>query len=248
MTIATHSAGRRLALALACFTSSALLVNALFAQTPQKSPPPVESAANELAVVPLKNAAAAEVAQALSGVFGGREPRITIGIDHRSNAVIIAAPAGKLSEVKDIIVKLDVPVATKPAGAEVRVFTLRNLNPDKSVEAALKLVLGAHGLAANNLAIDAMRNQVVVAADKQALDAVQAMLARLEDQSPRRPSTTDLQLRVVWLVKSPAGEEYPSPPDDLKDVLPALAKVGLEKPRVAAQTLITVAPNTPFRA
>jgi Bacterial type II/III secretion system short domain len=245
MTAMVQNTIRRIAAALVCLTGSVLLVNALLAQTPQKNAPTPEKP-NEVLVLPLKHAAAVEVTQALAGIFPD-SARSSIGVDQRSNAIIIAAPSGRIAEIKDLIAKLDVPVAEAPpsARAEVRIFSLRN-NPDKSVQDAVKLVLASHGLANTNVAMDPARNQVIVSADKPTLDAVQAVLARLDTPSPRRASA-DMQLRVVWLVNAPNPDEFGPPPNDLKEVLPALAKIGIDKPLLAAQTLVNMTPNSEFR-
>jgi hypothetical protein len=249
MTAIAQSKFRRIAAALVCLSGSVLLVNTLLAQPTQKNPPPAERPPNEVFVVPLRYAAAAEVSQALGGVFadGGRGG-VNVSVDQRTNAIIIVAPAGRIAEIKDLISKLDVQVAEPPssARAEVRIFSLRN-NPDKSVQDAVKLVLASHGLNNTNVAIDPTRNQVIVSADKPTLDAVQAILARLDTPLPRRASA-DMQLRVVWLVKGSNPDEFGPPPDDLKEVLPALAKIGIDKPRLAAQTLVNMTPNSEFRA
>jgi hypothetical protein len=239
---------RHIVAALVLLAGSALLVNPVFAQPPQKNSSPAAGAdgpAKDLVVVPLKHASAVEVVQALTGIF--RNGEANLGMDQRSNAIIVAALAGKAEQIKDLIAKLDVPAtANKPAGSEVRIFSLRN-NPDKSVQDAVKLVLASHGLNNTNVAIDPTRNQVIVSADTPTLDAVQAVLARLDTPSPRRPSA-DMQLRVVWLVKGSNPDEFGPPPDDLKEVLPALAKIGIERPRLAAQTLVNMTPYSEFRA
>jgi Bacterial type II/III secretion system short domain len=249
MTAVISYRARRIVAAMVCLTGSALLVNALFAQPPQKNQSPAEKPPNEVFVVPLRNAAASEVSQALSSVFsdGGRGG-VNISVDQRTNAIIIVAPAGRIAEIKDLISKLDVQVSEPPSTprAEVRIFSLRN-SPDKSVQDAVKLVLASHGLANTNVAIDSTRNQVIVSADKPTLDVVQAILARLDTPLPRRPSG-DLQLRVVWLVKGSNPDEFGPPPEDLKEVLTALAKIGIDKPRLAAQTLINMTPSSEFRA
>ena len=69
-------------------------------------------------------------------------------------------------------------------------------------------------------------------------------MARLDVATSER-SSADVQVRVVWLVQGRA-EEFAAPPDDVKDVLPVLAKLGIEKPRLAAQTIVNVTPNSPF--
>jgi hypothetical protein len=79
------------------------------------------------------------------------------------------------------------------------------------------------------------------------MKAVVDLLAQL-DVPIERSASGDLQLRLVWLVKSPNADEFVPPPDDLKETLPALAKLGIDKPRLAAQTLVNLSANNEFRA
>src|SRR5947207_9174901 len=81
------------------------------------------------------------------------------------------------------------------------------------------------------------------------MSSVEALLARLDSPPAARPAATgDVQVRLVWLVNGLAREDAPPLPDDLKEVLPGLAKLGIDKPRLAAQTLVNVTPNTEFVA
>src|SRR5438874_9061363 len=116
---------RRIAAALICLSGSVLLVNALLAQPTQKTSPRVEAPPNDVAVVPLKHAMAVEVYHALGNIFASLVgANATIGVDQRTNAVIAAAPPGKIAEIRELIAKLDVPAtAVKATGSDVRVFS-----------------------------------------------------------------------------------------------------------------------------
>jgi hypothetical protein len=124
------------------------------------------------------------------------------------------------------------------------------------VEEALKAAIGLNPTA--RLAVDRQRKTVILSADQLTIAKVEALLARLEDvqREQREPEAvpTELQVRIVWLVsglKAPEDPELksaaaPKPPDDLKDVVAELAKLGIDKPRLAAQTVINTIPNTQF--
>jgi len=122
--------------------------------------------------------------------------------------------------------------------ARMKIFQLRHVEPDENLEKALQLALGG-GVP---FAVDRQRKSVILFAAPGALESVAALLANLDTPSAR---TQDLQVRVVWLV---SGGEAPAPPDDLKDVLPALAKLGIDRPRLAAQTVVNTTPNAQFQA
>src|SRR5262249_29638613 len=105
-----------------------------------------------------------------------------------------------------------------------------------------RLAVGA-GEGHGNFAVDRQRRQVILSADMNTRKIVEALLARLEDRAPGQ-TDQDMQVRVVWLVNGLAREDAPAPPDDLKEVLPSLAKLAIDRPRLAGQTLVNVTPTT----
>jgi hypothetical protein len=229
---------------------STLVVRPSLAQVPNPGP---EAKPSEVVVFALKHASASEVARVLGQLYnendrttaGGprRIPTISVAVDGRANAVVVFAPSSRLDEIKALVAKLDQDVPPNPANqAIVRVFPLRFAEPDKTMEAALQLIM-----AGSQFTIDRVRKQVIVSAtDESVVKQVQDLLGRLDVASAERHSA-DVQVRIVWLVQGRA-EEFAAPPDDLKDVLPALAKLGIEKPRLAAQTIVNATPNSQFRA
>jgi hypothetical protein len=110
------------------------------------------------------------------------------------------------------------------------------------------------GSGGGNFSLDRQRKSVLIYADRKTTDIVEALLSRLEDvqaaaaKPGARGAAADVQVRVVWLVNGPAKDEAPPLPDDLKEVLPGLAKMGIDRPRLAAQTLVNVMPNSEFQA
>jgi hypothetical protein len=149
--------------------------------------------------------------------------------------------------VKEIIAKVDVPATENTAlQSSLRVYQLQAVEPDKVLEAALQLVVQPGGL--GKFALDPKRKMVIVSADDRTQEKVEALLTRLEERKvPARPAP-DVQVRIVWLVSGQAQGEGAPPPDDLQELLPGLAKLGILRPRLAAQTLVTVTPNTQFQA
>jgi hypothetical protein len=180
----------------------------------------------------------------LKEVLGAR-PATTFAADDGANTLIVAAPAEELAKVREIITKVDTPRADTERHQQLRIFQLRKVEPDRALEAALRLVFGAG--AAGNFALDTARKSVIVWADEPTTQAVEALLTRLEDRAPGRPAQ-DVQVRVVWLVSGPAREDAAAPPADLREVLPALAKLGIDKPQLAAQAVVSVTPNAQFQA
>src|SRR5262249_8783406 len=66
------------------------------------------------------------------------------------------------------------------------------------------------------------------------------------DRPPAGQQAEELRVRVVWLVSGLAREDA-VPPPDLGDVLAELTKLGIDKPRLAAQTLVNALPGQSFK-
>ncbi len=226
---------------LATALAAGLLAGPAAAQpgTPSASQP----APRDLQVFPLKNADAVEVARLLTNLFGGGsagQPTRVIA-DPATNSLLVQGRAAEVAQVKEILPKVD--VARTDDANKLTVFQLRNTAPDPALEQALRLVSTDR----NKVAVDRQRKTVVVYADKKTTADVEALLNRLEAQAAGPPAG-DVQVRVVWLTSGPGREEAASLPDDLKDVAAGLAKLGIAKPRLAAQTAVNAAPNAQFQA
>lgn len=196
---------------------------------------------SDFQVIPLKHSNSADVAQVLQNAFGASNYRIVF--DLATNSLLIAAPGDEVGKIREIIAKLDVARPdTEVSRPQLRVFQLRHIPADKILQDALKLLLGNRG---PTFSMDSRQNYVVVHADEQAIKNVEALLAKLDQPTATRPSS-DAMVRVLWLVGG--LEDAAAPPDDIKDVLPTLAKLGVDKPRLAAQTVVNVAPGAEFQA
>ncbi len=225
--------------------ASGLLPGPVVAQESRPKPTAPETAnASDLRVFELRHMAAEAMVSALQNILGNDPTKIRLVADVRTNTVLVSAPPADLARVKDIIQKLDIP-APERAPKRLSVFPLRSIEADKSLEAALQLVFtGTDG----TFALDQRRKLVIVSADQPTTDAVGALLTRLENTADAgaRPGQ-DVQVRVVWLVNSQVRDDAPALSDDLNEVLPTLAKLGIARPRVAAQALINVTPNAQFQ-
>jgi hypothetical protein len=204
-------------------------------------------------VISLRYSRAADAEKLLQQVLSPRTARgsipLNIGVDERKNAIVVVAPKPKGAEIRAILERIDTPgpgllTGTQPTTLEphLKTFHLRSIEPDKALEDALHLVFGSGG----NFVLDRQRKLVVATADASTLTAAEALLANLEAKSVQ--PANDVQLRLVWLVNGLPRENAPSVPDDLKEVLPGLAKMGIDKPRLAAQTLVSFMPDSTFEA
>jgi hypothetical protein len=217
--------------------------------TEKKVTTPVPELPAEIHTLPLRYAPAHEIAELLKRILA--DSRMQVVSDDRTNSLLVRASADKFAEILDLVRKVDTEAAGPPP-RKISVYSLRSIEPDDALEAGLKLLFkGSTG----NFAVDRARKTVIVSANQATTDIVDSVLAKLEALQKERPAQ-DMQIRVVWLVniteKADAADTpalaLPAPLDDLKEVLPGLAKLGITEPRVAAQFFISAKSNTPFLA
>jgi hypothetical protein len=204
-----------------------------------------QAAPVEFQIVRLKYVKASETVGLLQTMF---VMQIGLVADERTNSLLIRATAPRVAEIREVLKRIDIEGADTEIPDRIKVFELRSLEADKSLENALRLVIRKSPNA--NFAVDKTRKTVVISADKRTTEAVEALLARLDLMGTNRPDE-EMQVRVVWLVNDP-GKEVElevghAPSNDLKDVLPGLAKLGIDQPRVVAQLLVNTQPNSRFQ-
>src|SRR5262245_36622960 len=196
----------------------------------------------EFHVFQLKHARAREMVNLLGGLFPGEA---SIAMDERTNAVLVSGQPSEIEKVQALIAKLDVEAeGNAPLPARLKVYHLGSVEPTPSLASSLEMLLKPR---AGNFALDEQRRVAIVSADDVALKAVEELLRTLDRPAPRAP-VVDVKVRVLWLVNNLKGQEGAPPPDDLKDVLSGLAKLGIDRPRVVAQTLVNATVGTQFQA
>jgi Bacterial type II/III secretion system short domain len=167
---------------------------------------------------------------------------LRVSFDERSNSVIVVATPEDMATVRELIKNLDVP---KPSSEESRVvfLPLKYTKIDSGLQNAL-----ARLLPSNSYVFDVERNQIIVSGDKKILEAAMFLLDKL-DRPPDTPkiSPKEMQIRVIWLASGPPHKEGRKPPDDMKEVVAELAKMGVEQPRLVAQTMVSTLPGNQFR-
>jgi hypothetical protein len=200
----------------------------------------------EVQSIALKNASATDTQSVLGHLLGGPQGTgVTVVAVPANNSLLVRGTAADIAKAREIIAKLDVPRDDTSARPQLQVFQLQSIEPDEALEEALRLVI--KGKRGANFALDNRRKVLVVSADEVTLKTIETLLAQLKGEWGTGPGA-DVQVRVIWLISGPGRPDEPAAPDDLKEVLPALAKLGIDRPRLAAQTLVNVNPNANFTA
>jgi len=217
--------------------------------------PGEESSPSEIEIIPLKSASAVDAAELLKVMLGIKSSDgmwaggryVPIAVDQRTNSLIVSAPTDQMDKIRTIVKKLDVVSDNEPPALRPSVIPLRSLQPDETLRGALRLVLTGQG----NFTVDRQRKALILSCDEKTKQIVTSLLEDLEKQSEKQRGTSQsnpqVQVRVVWLVNDVPHQEGAKLPDDLKEVLPGLVKLGIDKPRLAAQTLVNVTSGTHFQ-
>lgn len=205
-------------------------------------PKPAEARPAEFLLIPLKHADANKIAPVIQHLA-----HISALAIPQTNSIGISADKGRFAEIRGIIEQLDVAPRKAATQDQMRVYSLKSVAVDKNLENMLNLLL--RGRQDTRWAIDPARNLVMVYGDEQITDTVTALLAKL-DSPPifNAPQTSEMQVRIIWLVSAAATEGAPKLPEDLGPVLPTLARMGIDKPALAAQTLISTSAESSFTA
>jgi hypothetical protein len=205
-----------------------------------KSPAP----ATEMQVIPAKFIKARELAHTIQEVLGKTPGHVlSLSADERSNSVVVLASREDLALVKDLVSKLDAPPARSKPPVSVRVFNLQYTQADAGLARALNMILGG------GFELDQKRNLVIVSGDEKTIDAAQTFIQRLDEPAGTRraPEPIPTQVRLVWLASGLTRKEMLKPPEDLKEVVAELAKMGVEEPRLITQMLVTGQSGAEFR-
>lgn len=134
--------------------------------------------------------------------------------------------------------------------AEVRIFHLAHATPLDMAQ-VIDSILGPSQV---RLSVDGRTNSLVVMGDKESLEIVQALLAKMDQpaesqpkivtdaSAPRSGAERSLSLRIFWLADGlPEGEG--EEPDQFlpASVLKAVARLGVDSPRLVVQTATSLA-------
>ncbi len=198
----------------------------------------------EVQVVPLKYSAPASIAGVMKEMYKAHQV-YALGVEH-TNSIVVSAPTTLMAEIRQLITQLD---KERPVDQDhryrMRVVQLKN-QPDEALDSALKLLISPAN--SEQYSIDRARRQLVLLARDTTSNSVDEYLARwsFAPAAAVAPPAGDVQIRVVWISSDPEMATARPLPDDLKPLIPAFKKIGLDKPFAAATYTMTTAPNVEF--
>jgi hypothetical protein len=236
-------------LVAACLTAwlvCACLAAATLAASEEPAPPAAKPKEDAAAAAPqrktvlykLNHARAEIVAKLLREKLSPLEAASTsFGTDERTNGVVVSAPDNVQRRVADLIAEIDV---LDDGQEQIKVFHLVN------AEATLLAKTVAEVLNTDRLkiAVDPRTNSIVASGDPHALEVLEAILLRLdEDKGP----TKSARVRIVWLASGLSADAGTEPAEDLKPVVADLAAVGVTGLRQVGQAVVNTLPDVPFQ-
>ena len=224
---------------LAALLGLALSTGVASAQPPDKG--------GEVRILPLKHAKAADTLQVLRELLGPRASKqgtIGLGIDERTNTLIISASQLDAQSIERVVGALDAPAPEVQQQQEFQIIRLSRAAADKQLERMLQMIIGER--TGVRIAVDPASNVVLVRGTKEAIEAVRRAVVRLdEERVDAAPVSRGLQIRVVWLVAE-KHKDAGMPADSFQELTGELAKLGLQRFRIAAQTMVYAQAGAPF--
>jgi hypothetical protein len=162
------------------------------------------------------------------------------------NKLFVRAKKTDMDQVGSLLEKLDVPDAEQEeSNSPLRVIDISkiDLGTDNSFYNALQMTIGMP------FALDRQRKKLIARAPeagyREILKVVDVLSAPAAAPAKRPP---ERQIRIVWLVTGEASRKGMAPPDDLRDVLSELAKLGVKNPRLAAQSFVNASAGRQFKS
>ncbi len=246
--------------AFLCGYLESLMILGIFAgfvqaQVKTEAPAPAKErrSENDLQVIKLKYAAAADVEASLLRFFGEdlrRDYRVVA--DPRTNSLLVLARHEDVAFIKRVVETLDTK-AERPlnqagqspaeAGRNFKVFPLGGLKvaPGEFFEKAVRSLMDE----TSHFVVDRERRVLIVTGTVPTLQTVAEFLRGLEEAQKVRASKNK-RIRIVWLVTG--LRETPRPPKDMKPVIDELAAHGIEDLRLVSQSIIDVTSGPSFKS
>ena len=217
------------------------LIAASPAQTSKTPPPDQIEEKEEFTTYPLKHSLAEKLCEILDKSLAGRPAKIVA--DPRSNSIIVIGTADIQRKVKDLVIKLDVEKPSSENQNRLRTFAIPPGQNEDVVVGALRTLMPRIG---GQYTLDPARRQVLVYANDDKTREVTELFQQLTNAQGGTPREQDAMVRIVCLVDGVDDKSDPNLPEDFGEVRKALAKLGVTKPHLFAQTMVNVVPGGRF--
>jgi hypothetical protein len=222
------------------------LVSSIAAQTSPKlpaAPPP----ALELKFVDTHDIDAARVMQSFQQLYRDHVGKdFQMACDPTGNMrIFVRGQPGDIKLLETFVREFAAPQERTSSLHDVRVFTLKHLEPDSALREIARMITQSFPDA--SFAIDAQRKALIVrGSDEAVFHRMEKVLHGL-DVPVAATRQKEVRVRIVWLVTGWQQDDSVSPPPpDLKEAIAELAKVGFEKPRLIGQSMANVMLNRRF--
>ena len=222
--------------------------NAVPAQTPSPA-----GEKRDLHIYEPKWAKANELASLLSNLYRARRgdaPLLQVTVDEKTNRLFLSADAANWGEITALLAKIDVQTSAGGDGRSLEFIPLgRGLSGDyESLQNVLNMLFANNPTVKYSLVPS--KNLLILNADEKARAEVQKLcIALAESREPARAPESvartlpTMQIRLLWLVDSQAQKDGSALTGDVLKIVPVLAKLGVEHPRLLSNSLVTCIAN-----
>jgi uncharacterized protein (TIGR03067 family) len=159
--------------------------------------PPARKIENQLEtqVFHLKYARASDLARGIKEFFDSAD--ITAGAEGRANQLVVRATPAALKEIRELITKLDAPKLQQEASApvqEIKVLSIRFI-PALDLSNSLREVFKSA-----TIVPDPVSNSIIVRADKDDAQAIEALASRLDAAAETIPRAKEKEIRKSYSI------------------------------------------------
>jgi type II secretory pathway component GspD/PulD (secretin) len=229
------------------------------AETRSRQPGESPGDSSALHLVDARHIAADQLATLISNLYrpgsGKTEPQVRVTVDAPSNRLIIATSPAVWAELEPLIRKLDVnSPELENNSRKMATISFKGLENTNVLQSALDMLL-QHNQNAKYTMVD--NHSMLLYGDEKTIAAVRDLCELLkktvasskESDHAVLSTALPLQVRLLWLVNG-AGKDAPGTPlaGDLEALVPVLARLGIQHPRLITNGLIKTTVGGVFKS
>lgn len=183
----------------------------------------------DVRVFPLRHVTASDCVVVIEALFSGDDEDVRLGVDERSNQLIVSAPIGRQETIATLLEQIDVPTENARQIGETASGSV--VVDDRMAELVMDY-LKSRDVTRARATVSGGKATIVFEADSQkALDQIEKEIFDLEQKN--KPQSRSI--RVVWLTDDVEKKKVP---DDMKPVVVELEKMGMAGMAVKSQLAV----------
>lgn len=169
-------------------------------------------------------------------------PDAMMTLDSDSKRLIAYASASEHKRLKEFIQQIDI-APESGGGDQIKVFQLVHTEA-AWIAQAVSEIIDTEGV---KMAVDSRTNSILAAGPERTLEGVEALLMRLDQESPGRKSEEAFRVRIVWFAEGSPGNDTAKLDKDLQAVQAELSRIGIGPIRSVGQVMVNTTSGGEFQ-